>query len=852
MPTATTTAQLVREDRRNIVESLNPGQISKVKFREYDKGGDFRTWAEEKPASCFRRFQVVDLATYEVPLISDMVLEQVITQFEVTVAYPADGRYGGDQVNGLEDAIRADQVRIETRIGALSYGNYPSGLDLFQLSSYEIEKGEDVYFLVAVYDANFKRAVDLGLTNLVGSLSMSGTLSAAIVQTHVTTGSLTATATLSGNATRVQPLAGSLTATGTLSGNINELGPTLLADFNYTEPATVGVDGSGSFTSTYATDEWEDFSTGTVPNAASGGTETLANTGGLTNRNTVSLWNGTDFTTRVGWEATGTNQTLDASGTTAGDSNNADFAFRIVFRLPSAHVNDDFLLAKRGTTGAGWYLTTSGGFLKLIINDGTNTIILAGNQELEDGAWHVVEGWFDQSTLTAYQKSDKQSEVSGTNGSLLTLTNAKSLSVCANGDGANDWATGAQIAYVGVSVGANAQNFYDESVVLPGADPGTQDAAKTALTTISRASLISVQTSATTIGHYSDDQLPVGYNSNFSDTNKLGLYANSAVTNFITDSEDLSGAAWSNVNASDAQNIGDAPDGFRSASSITATAANGFMGHGSMVITAQTDYTSSVWVKRNGGSNVAGALRIYDVVDKSYVGTQTFTATDTWQMVTVTAQTLAAPNITMQTIIRVDTNTESILAWGVQHNLGDARGAYIRTSGASAALVLGDYQADSAAGALAKAASGEYEVNFVTAFPNSQAGSGYIFDLSNDSNNFNRVALFNDSNGRRPRPYAYDSAGAFVWGLNPAVSATDLSTQENTIVTQWDETGGLAVGGGADASATYNGGSAVNDIGSYTTADTIDNIQIGNYRSASNSFAPDAFIQRIRIWDGER
>ena len=154
---SSTTTQLIREDRRDIIKALSPSQLASAKFREFDKNGDFRTSSDLNPNTCCRRFQITDLTSDETILSSSATEEEVTTTFEVVVAYPADGRFGRDQISGLEDAIRADQTHIEDRIGAMRYANYPTGLRLFQLEDTEVERGEGVYFLVSTYAVNFSR-----------------------------------------------------------------------------------------------------------------------------------------------------------------------------------------------------------------------------------------------------------------------------------------------------------------------------------------------------------------------------------------------------------------------------------------------------------------------------------------------------------------------------------------------------------------------------------------------------------------------------------------------------------------------------------------------------------------------
>lgn len=847
MPTPTTSAQLIREDRRNIVESLNPAQLNKVKFREYNRDGDFREWAEANPAACFRRFQIRDLATYEIPLISDMVAEEVQTQFEVIVAYPADGRFGSDIVNGLEDAIRSDQVRIESRIGAMSNANYPSGLNLFQLASVEIEREGAVYFLSCTFDVDFYRAVDLGLTNLSGTLACTASLSAAISQKHATSGTLAASSALSGNATRTASLSGTLAATGSLSGNITELGPNLLADFNFATPTTVGIGGNGTFASSYATDEWLlQETSGTYANNV--GTETLSNTGGLQGQTAVGLWDGSSYVARNAWESDSTVANADqlvASGTTAGDSDGEDFAVRIVYRIKGAIASLNHFASKRNGNNEGWSIYTgSSDRVSIAIEDAaTNTVTLtcANNGVATDGSWGCIDAWYDQSADMLYIKTNLVSESSVSTSGVGSITVANALKV--NGKSTTDGQAGVQYAYVGVSVGANAQNFYDETVVLPGTDPSGL------LTTISRGSLISGQCDATHVYHAAADTLPQFYNGNFSDTNKLGLYCNSAVTNLITYSEALSNWTQSGTTTT-TDNQTDQRDGFRSMSKITAGAANDFIKE-TVTTVASTEYTFRAVVLEST-VGCTGRLIIYDETGAAELASQTFTCTSTHQEVSVTATTNVG-QVSTSLRIEIDTSGEHLFAGECQYNLGDARGAYIRTSGASAALVANTYRAVAAAGTLASAAAGEVEAIVVGAFNNGQPiNSSYIVDIGDGTTINNRRFIWLASNGDIAQSYGYDSSGTFAWILGMHTGTRDFTSQESTLTLRWDATGGLALGGGEDAETLLGGVSQFTDVGTFTSTDAITDVKIGALYGTGSAGATNAFIQRIRIWDGER
>lgn len=155
-----TTAQLIREKQRDLIQDLAPSQIAGTPFREHDLSQGFEQWAESSPHAALRKFQIVDLASYET-VAGDMVSHEVETEFEITVAYPVDYRYGSDGINGLADIIETDRVQIETAIGILGYGDYVSGHNRSALVEHSIDKADDIWLSVSVYEVNFRRTVNL-------------------------------------------------------------------------------------------------------------------------------------------------------------------------------------------------------------------------------------------------------------------------------------------------------------------------------------------------------------------------------------------------------------------------------------------------------------------------------------------------------------------------------------------------------------------------------------------------------------------------------------------------------------------------------------------------------------------
>lgn len=433
MATATTSAQLIREDRRNLVESLRPEQLRESAFREFDRSEDFREWAESIPASCLRRFQIRDLNTYEVPLVSDMLIEDQVTQFELVIAYPADDRFGKDQVNGLEDAIRSDHKKITNRIGVMGHGDYPAGCAMFALSGYEIEREQDVWFLVETFDVNFREAVILS-----GPKSMEASASVSVA------------------AGVAEFIRGTIMGA---SGSVSVTAPS--ADF-------LLAAGGNVFASAFATEEWTlQALSGPYPNNV--GTDEFDLTGGSQGVTADGLTLG--GSPRVAWEGTTAGSKCSCSDTTTGDSNNEDFAARVVFRMTTVPGANKTWMSKYAGGGTGWLVWYSSGMIRFLLKSGANFVYLSQtitDTTVADSAWHYLDIMYDKSANTTYMKSDLFAEVSASTASVTgSITNSNQLQINGYGAGGTNGHTGCKYTYAGISVGANAQSFYDEVITVP-------------------------------------------------------------------------------------------------------------------------------------------------------------------------------------------------------------------------------------------------------------------------------------------------------------------------------------------------------------------------------------------------
>jgi len=135
-----------------------------------------------------------------------MLIEETETDFEILIAYPLDSRYGSEPFDDLEDTMREDMVRIDSRLGISSTARYPDGLAMFALDSYDIERNETVLFLSMTYRVIFNRAIDLGpipfesatvgnaaiawATTALAGIEMSATGSASLALTSAGTASI--------------------------------------------------------------------------------------------------------------------------------------------------------------------------------------------------------------------------------------------------------------------------------------------------------------------------------------------------------------------------------------------------------------------------------------------------------------------------------------------------------------------------------------------------------------------------------------------------------------------------------------------------------------------------------------
>lgn len=572
-----------------------------------------------------------------------------------------------------------------------------------------------------------------------------------------------------------------------------------------------------------------------------GSLDLTANGTAAQNRGAYGIGGG-DYCSRLACESFTTSDYFEAADTSAlnAGSTGDSVALLIVWRAHKPPASSSGFVGKRGGTGTpGWQLgmLTSGAVVATVDDEiGSSLSATVSGSNGADGAWHCAIMCIKKSAKTYRVFTDMGNSSSNSyaalTGDLDTATPFRLL-------GSNAVTNYTQICYAAAFTGTDADYLSSQGATSLATFWTHATDPTGLLTTQTRGSLISVPVAADKVGHFYDDTLPIGYHAALNDgAGGLGLFCNNAVTNEVTYSED--GGNWTGTNATMATLAGDAPDGFKSASSCTATSAGGYAQVESFAssLSTSTQYTYSIWVKRNGGSDVTGNLILRNATDATDDATQAFTATSTWQLVTLTFTT-AATGKTYRLRCNIDNNTESLLLWGAQLNLGAGRGAYVRTAGATASLVASAYESTTA---VIQTAEGRVSVEHVSALFSNSAGNHAVFD----------------TDATPDRRYFYLDSGAFQMQNRDGASAIWMqgssgSPARDTLykcVSRWD-----VDAGGFPEDATYTGTYHVNGT-AYATPDTdtttvgqaTRGIAIGN-GGVSSTIGLDGFIERVRIYN---
>lgn len=162
MTTATTTLEAIRDGMITILEGLAPSIHSSVKFEKELGEIGFEMWAENNPASAFRRFSLLRTGAGDWPSITNTDVEERTERVVLVIAYPRTfAKYGDQNVRDCDDVIDADLRLIDGQsgIGRNNSAGYVSGQNSSFLVESETEEGEAVRFAHHTFEVSFYQGV---------------------------------------------------------------------------------------------------------------------------------------------------------------------------------------------------------------------------------------------------------------------------------------------------------------------------------------------------------------------------------------------------------------------------------------------------------------------------------------------------------------------------------------------------------------------------------------------------------------------------------------------------------------------------------------------------------------------
>ena len=240
-----------------------------------------------------------------------------------------------------------------------------------------------------------------------------------------------------------------------------------------------------------------------------------------------------------------------------------------------------------------------------------------------------------------------------------------------------------------------------------------------------------------------------------------------------------------------------------------------------------------ILIKRNVGTDVNGKLSIWDQTNTTYIGTTNYVASDTWTRISVTATTNGTA-VSAQNVLRLDTNGDSVFAWGSQFEEGDAPTAYIRTFASIASLSKCDYRVAD----IVPIPTGRVESTVSVASSNGSDQMAWSTESTVDW----RAVGFDSTNTDIAELY---DGSAVSWHSFSGAVQTNSSEVNHTL--RWDVTDNGRFGEDADRSSSWSRGSTV--VGSSTDATTYvaetSDLMVGQNHDLTGQL--DGFIQIISV-----
>ena len=620
-------------------------------------------------------------------------------------------------------------------------------------------------------------------------------------------------------------------------------GPNLLLDLDFTAPAQQEFSASApipgvTFDEIYLCDESSGNLVGEIastPLAASGSPSY--------DHKAVGFYNGTDAYSKkcVGIDA--------ASGDSFRAATNAVFDFTtgswiqlVVFRALATPSGSKDIVNKQGSN-TGWILRMeSNGSLKLYAGDGAYTTAThAGNYD--SGAWHAALLVCDRtSNILGVYSGDGTS----TTASIAGLGSITSTSIARIG-GSGSSAAGVQVAYWAIASGAQCDGISATAAAKVAAFWQHGKSATTPALTYARASAMASEVGyesgfGVRVTKWHTGQMPFAYASAFSHTNKLGGLFEDTTTNLCIRTEAFDNASWTKTNVTVTPDNAEAPDGTYTADLLTATADNGTVQSATMTVTSTSRYTSSVYLKRSGGSDVTGRIIIYNVSGAAEETAVAFTATSEWQRFSVTDSSAASTSQAIR--IEIDTNGEAVLAWGAQHELGFLTSYVMATTVAATRAAMTCTLANAGGNTYFKSDAGEVQAVICWSDDlSADTKSRYFFSAHAASGNADLLA-FRINDTRRPQFLIYDSSAVLT--QNAVLVSTALIDTEYTYRGRWDSATAID-GYSENADIIWNGTRQAGSAATWTAGVNAVELNIGTH--TSSTLATKGVLATLKVWD---
>lgn len=242
-----------------------------------------------------------------------------------------------------------------------------------------------------------------------------------------------------------------------------------------------------------------------------------------------------------------------------------------------------------------------------------------------------------------------------------------------------------------------------------------------------------------------------------------GLLVEDSRTNVVLWDRDLTNAAWTKTNVTAALNQAGVDGGANSASSLTASAANGTALQA--ITLASSVRFETVYVKRLAGTGV---------VNMTMDGGTTWTpvtVTGSYSRVSIPTQTLANPSVGFQIV----TNGDSIAVDFVQNENGNDATTAIATTSAAATRQLDDVEVKS----LSTYLGGPFSFTVRSAAVFAQGGQHTVVDFDGNGSGANRLELYRTaagsagfiSNGGTGGPFNIGFGSGWTVGVQKTVAA---------------------------------------------------------------------------------